>query len=79
MYDHPSHGVLARLTVPGMVLSCGVGLKLKQKVTVTPGNLCHLHQWASLARLVIIGAHGVDCQVSPPILIHFMQKKRNIS
>lgn len=68
MYDYPSHGVLARLIVPDMVLSCGVGLKLKQKVTVTPGNLCHLDQWASLTGLVIIGAHRVDCQVSPPPL-----------
>lgn len=68
MYDHPSHGVLARLTVPGMVRSCGIGLKLKQKVAVTPGNSCHLHQWAALAGLVIIRAHRVDCQVSPPPL-----------
>lgn len=39
MYDHPSHGVLARLTVPGMVLSCGVDFKHKQKVAVTPRKL----------------------------------------
>lgn len=68
MYDHSSHGVLARLTVPGMVLSCGVDLKHKHKVAVTPGNFYHLLQWASLTRLVIIGAHMVDCQVSPPPL-----------
>lgn len=41
MYDHPSHRVLARLTVSDMILSCGIGLKFKQKAAGTPENLCH--------------------------------------